>query len=93
MTANLGSGHPTGPVELVRSESVRVMVRPGEKADLDAVADAWGVPVGTAAWAILSEVIAGWRGIHPDLGREGVKIAAASHALRMRGIPAATSGD
>ena len=39
MTANRGSGRPTGPPELLRSESVRVMVRPGEKADLDSVAD------------------------------------------------------
>ena len=58
MGANLGSGHPTGPAELRRSESVRLMLRPGEKADLEAVAEGWGVPVGTAGWAIVSEQIA-----------------------------------
>jgi hypothetical protein len=63
-----------------------MMLRPGEHADLEAVAEAWGVPVGTAAWAIVSEQIAEWRGIQPDLGRAGVRIVAASHALRMRGI-------
>ena len=93
MPVNLGSGHPTGPPELRRSESVRVMVRPGEKTDLDVVAEAWGVPVGTAAWAILSEVIAGWRGQRPELGAQGVAIAAASYALLRTGIPATASGE
>ena len=89
MGVHIGSGHPTGPVELLRSESVRTMLRPGEKADLDVVAEAWGVPPGTAAWVILSEVIAGWRGQRPDLGAHGVAIAAASHALQRAGIPQA----
>ena len=38
-------------------------------------------------WAIVSEQIAKWRGIQPDLGRDGVKIAAASHALQRAGLP------
>jgi hypothetical protein len=87
MSAQRGSGHPTGPIELHRSEPVRLMLRPGEKADLEVVAEAWGVPVGTAGWAILSEVIAGWRGQYPELGAHGVAIAAASHALRRAGWP------
>ena len=86
MSAQRGSGRPTGSPELRRSEPVKLMLRPGEKADLEAVAEGWGVPVGTAGWAIVSEQIAKWRGIQPDLGRDGVKIAAASHALVIRGI-------
>ena len=31
MSAQRGSGHPTGPVELRRTESVRLMVREGER--------------------------------------------------------------
>ena len=86
MSAQRGSGRPPSPPELRRTESVRLMLRPGEAADLQAVADGWGVPIATAGWAIVSEQIAKWRGVTPDLGRDGVKIAAASHALKMRGI-------
>ena len=86
MSAQRGSGRPPSPPELRRTESVRLMVRVGEYADLEAVAEGWGVPIATAAWAIVSEQIAKWRGIQPDLGRDGVKIAAASHALVIRGI-------
>ena len=93
MGANLGSGHPTGPAELRRSESVRIMVRPGEKADLAAVAAGWGVPLGTAAWVIVSEQIAKWRSESPQLGAVGVARAAASHALLKAGIPHNASGE
>ena len=87
MGAQRGSGRPATPPELRRSCSARVMLRPGEWADLVAVAEAWGVPPATVGWAIVSEQLAKWRGIQPDLGREGVKIAAASHALQLVGIP------
>ena len=63
------------------------MVRPGEKADLEAVAEGWGVPVGTAAWAIVSEQLAKWRHEQPQLGAVGVARAAASHALLKAGMP------
>ena len=87
MGAQRGSGRPPSPPELRRTQSVRIMLGPGEYADLAAVAEGWGVPVGTAAWAIVSEQIAKWRGQHPDLGAHGVAIAAASHALQRAGMP------
>jgi hypothetical protein len=86
MPVNRGSGRPSGPPELRRSCSARVMLRPGEWADLVAISEAWGVPPATAAWAIVSEQIAKWRGLTPNLGREGLQIAAASHALQRAGI-------
>ena len=55
MSAQRGSGRPPAPPELRRTEPVRKMLRPGQKADLEAVAEAWGVPVGTAGWALVSE--------------------------------------
>ena len=93
MSAQRGSGRPGTPHELRRSEPVRLMLRPGEKADLDEVAEAWGVPVGTAGWVIVSEQLAKWRHEQPQLGAVGVARAAASHALLKAGIPAATSGE
>ena len=87
MGVNIGSGRPTGPPELRRSESVRVMLRPGEKADLETVAEGWGVPPATAAWAIVSEQLAKWRHEQPELGAVGVARAAASHTLLKAGMP------
>ena len=81
-------GRVAGPVELRRTIQVRSCLRPGEAADLEAVAEGWGVPIGTAAWAIIAERLAEWRAVSPDLGRVGVVRAAASAALLASGIPA-----
>ena len=89
MSAQLGSGRPPTPPELRRTESVRMMLRPGQAADLALVAEGWGVPLGTAAYAIVAEKLAEWRGVHPQLGSVGVARAAASHALLAAGIPQA----
>ncbi len=87
MSAHRGSGRPPSPPELRRTESVRMMLRPGQAADLAQVAEGWGVPLGTAAYAIVAEKLAEWRGVDPHLGSVGVARAAASHALLTAGIP------
>ena len=44
------------------------MLREGEAADLQAIADSWGVPIATAGWVLIAETIAEWRSIDPQLG-------------------------
>ena len=86
MGAQRNSGRVAQPPDLVRSQPLKVMLRPGQYADLDAVAEGWGVPIGTAAWAILAEQLAKWRGSAPDLGLVGMKRAATAHALTQAGL-------
>ena len=74
----------------VRSVPIKAMFRPPEADDLDTIAKGWGVPVATAVWAIVVEQLARWRRQAPDLGPQGLAIAAAATVLQMQtGIPAA----
>ena len=68
----------------VRSVPIKAMFRPPEADDLETIAEGWGVPVATAAWAIIAEQLARWRRQAPDLGPHGLAIAAATTVLQMR---------
>ena len=70
----------------VRSRPVRIMFRPGELADLRAIAKGWGVPVATAVWAILHDQLARFRRQQPNLGPTGLAIAAALAVTRQNGL-------
>ncbi len=74
------------PPEIRRSELIRSSYRPGEYADLAAIAEDWGVPIGTAVWAIVSERLCEWRAVEPQLGRVGIRRAAVAYALAKSGI-------
>lgn len=67
-----------------RTIQVRTQVRVGEWADLQAIADGWGVPPGTAVWIMLEDWIAGARRRMPEYGAAGLALAAAEKALRRR---------
>lgn len=58
-----------------------VLLRPGELDDLRAIAEGWGCPVGTAAWAIVAERLAAWRGTRLELGSLGAPLRAARVVL------------
>ena len=88
----LGSGRRPHPLrEEVRSVRLRLSMRPGEIVDLRAIAAAWGVPTGTAAWAILHDQLRRYRKLkaHPA-GPEG---AAAAALDLIRGTRAADSAE
>ena len=73
----LGSGRvPVEDRDWVRSRSIRTTFRPGEFRDLQAIAEAWGVPLATAVWAIVSERLAKWRAKPVELGEHGLAITA-----------------
>jgi hypothetical protein len=75
---------PVGRRDWIRSESIRLTVRPGELADLVEIARAWGVPLSTAAWAIVHEQLRAWRKRSVDFGESGLAIAASFAVLRRR---------
>ena len=72
------------PREWIRSEAVRVTLRPSELEDLQNLADQWGVPVATAVWAIVHERLAHFRAQAPQLGKTGQAIAAGLAVLGRR---------
>ena len=61
----------------IRSRPVKTMFRPPEHEDLRTIAEAWGVPVATAVWAIVAGELARWRREAPNYGEAGLAIAAA----------------
>ena len=78
----VGSGRKPQPRrEWVRSEGLRISFRPGEIADLRTIADAWGVPVATATWAIVHDQLSRWRRRASELGPIGLQIAAGDAVL------------
>jgi hypothetical protein len=77
----LGSGRPRGPEALARTERVSIQLRPGEKTDLEQIAEAWCVPMGTAAWGIVSERLAEWREKATEFGPSGLAIIAGLELL------------
>ncbi len=80
-----GSGRvPVEDRDWVRSRSIRTTFRPGEFRDLEAIAEAWGVPVATAVWAIVHERLAQFRGKPVELGEHGLAITAGLAVTRRK---------
>ena len=91
----LGSGAPPGDPATTRSMRVHLAVRPGEFEDLEAIAEAWRVPIATVAWAIVADQLARWRKVPLELGPLAIPLIAArqvlerneSEANRLHGVP------
>ncbi len=77
-------GRGTADPLWVRSYPVKAMFRPGEYDDLVHISEGWGVPVGTAMWAIVHDQLARWRRQAPQLGEHGLAIAGALAVLRQK---------
>ncbi len=56
------SGRIAVPDELRRSETIRLQITVGDKADLEHIARGWGVPLSTAAYAMVATELASARG-------------------------------
>ena len=83
-TDGTGGGRKPGPASRTRSEPVRVMLTPSEREDLATLASGWGVPVGTAAYALVGRELARFRGYRGDLGDAGAAIRAGMRSLAVR---------
>ncbi len=80
-----GSGRrPVEERDWVRSKPIRAMFRPPEFADLQAIAQAWNVPVATVVWAVVHDQLATWQKRAPEFGESGLAIAAAVAVLRLK---------
>ena len=88
MGAQRGSRRVALTPELIRSCGVRVFLREGQYADLRTIAEGWGVPPATAAYAMVVTFLAECRRNPVDLGPVGVKIAASSLMLTAQGLDA-----
>ena len=90
-------GRIATPPELARSVRLKVSFRPSEIADLEAIAEAWDVPVGAAAWAIVSDVLAEIRGLWESGDRPSQLALLAARSMRLaresRAILAGDEGD
>lgn len=64
----LGAGHPPKGRDWVREERVAVLLTVGQKRELEEIAKAWNVPVGTAIWALVEEALAKARRAAPRYG-------------------------
>lgn len=78
----LGTSAGRLPPDWLRSEQVRATFRPGEFKDLEELAGYWGVPIGTAVWAIVHERLAGWRRWRVELGPPGLALRAGLELLQ-----------
>ena len=56
-------------------------VRPGEFEDLEAIAEAWGVPIATVTWAIVADQLSRWRKVPLELGSLTIPLVAARRVL------------
>lgn len=84
----LGSGRPALPAEARRTSKVPIMLRAQEARDLRTIAEAWGVPVGTVAWSLVSDRLAELRRVALDCGPSGLARAAAAYLVRRaQGVP------
>ena len=75
-----GTGRPPRPPEFVRSAGLRVNFFPRELRDLEAIAEAWDVPLATAVWALLHDKLANLHKRAPKT-EDGLAVLAAA-ALR-----------
>ena len=72
---------------LRRSEPLALRLRPGERDDIQRLAEAWGVGSSTAAWALLSDALAQLREAPPHLGNHsGLILAASARILARHGL-------
>ena len=69
------------PDELRRSVALRLQLTPGDKADLSHIAKAWGVPVSTAAYAMVATELAKARGVPLNGGILPIEVMASVHLL------------
>ena len=53
-----GGGKDSMPPELRRSVPAKCQLRPAQASDLQAIADAWGVPIGTALYGVIATFLA-----------------------------------
>jgi len=70
-------GRRSGDPLMVRSEGIRITLRPAEYDDLVAIAEGWDVAVGSAGWAIVATFLAKLRNSRADLAEIGIAIEAA----------------
>lgn len=81
------------PPELRRSVVLRVMVTEGDSADIEAIAEGWGVSLSTAAYAMIATELASSRSKALDLGSLGltfastIRLIAAQRLVREQPIP------
>ena len=65
------------PREAARTVMFRPMFTPQDAVDIEEIAKAWGIPVGTAVWAIVRSRLDVWRRrAEPQLGAAGLAIEA-----------------
>lgn len=78
-------GRPCLPPELRRDSRVTLCVRSGQLADLNVLADAWGVTLGTAAWAIIATYLDECRSMPTELTPDLLSIRSACLMLSRLG--------
>ena len=87
---NACTGRIAVPAELRRSETIRLQLTPGDRADLQAIAEGWGVAIGTAAFAMIATELAAARGtslgasVFPVEVMASVRLLAAQRAVGKR---------
>jgi hypothetical protein len=74
--------HALLPREAKRSVTLAVRMREQEVGDLRTIAEEWGVPPASVAWALIVDLLAEMRGAAPDHGSSGIATAAAAYLLR-----------
>lgn len=63
-----GTGTGRRAAEHKRSARVALVIYPSDHADLEAIAEAWGVPLSTLGWSVLHEWLSAGRGVRAELG-------------------------
>lgn len=86
------SGRLAVPDELRRSETIRLQVTVGDKADLEHIAAAWGVPLGTAAFAMVATELAAARGTSLSASIFPVEVMASVRLLAQQAKVGCRSG-
>jgi hypothetical protein len=89
----LGSGREASSPDWVRSERICTTFRRAEARDLERIADAWGVPLATALWAIVHERLRTWRRAPVELGEVGLQVQASLGVLQGRGTARRSGAD
>ena len=64
------------------------MLTPGQRADIDTIAEGWGVPPATAAYAMVATFLSKARQRALDLGPAGLKLSASCRILAAQGVHA-----
>ena len=82
-----GSGPKPLPPELKRTVPIKCQLRPGQGADMAAIAEAWGVPMGTAVYGVIATFIAEARGMPVTDARDTLPVRASCLLLARMGVP------